>query len=234
MNDTTNTGMDVSMRTIAAEFVGTFALVFVGAGAVVTNAWTNDALGLVGVAAASGLVFAVMVTAVMNISGGHLNPAITAGLWLAKKIEGKAALAYTITQLIAAVAGALLLRALLPAIAGEATAWGTPKISTESSMWQAVVLEAIMTFLLVSVYFGTIVSQSAPNVGGFAVGLALFFVILVVGPMTGAAVNPARAFGPALVARDFEGHAAYWIGPLLGGLGAGAVWWKLLLPRDGT
>jgi aquaporin Z len=224
--------MNVSMRALMAEFLGTFALVFIGAGTVVINAWTNNALGLVGVALAHAVVFAVMVTATMNISGGHLNPAITAGLWLAKKIEGKTAGVYVVTQLLAAVAAASLLRVLFPAIAGEATSWGTPKISSDVSMWQAIVLEAIMTLFLVSAVFGTIVSKDAPKVVGFAVGLVLLFDILAGGPLTGAAVNPARAFGPALIAGDFEGQAAYWIGPLLGGLAAGWIWWKVLLPRD--
>jgi MIP family channel proteins len=221
-----------SMRAIVAEFVGTFALVFVGAGAVVTDAWTNNGLGLVGVALANALVFAVMVTAMMNISGGHLNPAITVGVWLAKKTDGKTAVLYVITQLTAAIVGAFALRVLFPAIEGEATAWGTPKISTELSLWQAVALEAIMTLFLVSAFFGTIVSRDAPKVGGFAVGLVLLFIILAGAPLTGAAANPARAFGPAVIARDFEGHAAYWIGPLLGGLAAGGLWGRVLLPRD--
>jgi len=224
--------MKGSIRAIVAEFLGTFALVFVGTGAIVTNAWTNNGLGLLGIALANALVFSVMVTALMNISGGHLNPAITASLWLARKIDGKTAAAYVATQIAAAIAGALVLRVLLPAVEGEAAAWGTPKIAIELSMWQAIALEAIMTLFLVSAFFGTIVSRDAPKVGGFAVGLVLLFIILAIGPLTGAAVNPARAFGPAVIARDFEGQAAYWVGPLLGGLAGGGLWWRILLPQE--
>ena len=224
--------MSSTLKALVAEFVGTFGLVFVSAGALVADMLTNQALGLVGVALATAFVYATMVTMTMNISGGHINPAVTAALWLAKRIDGRTAGSYMTTQLLAAASAALLVSFLFPTAAAEATSLGSVKVSIDITMPQAIVIEALMTFLLVSAVFGTIVSPTAPKVGGFGVGLVLLFAMLVVGPLTGAALNPARAFGPALVSGDFEGHAAYWLGPLSGGLAAGLLWWKVLLPEQ--
>ena len=224
--------MNNTGRQLAAEFLGTFTLVFVGAGTIVVNAWTNNALGLVGAALATAFVYAVMVTMTMNISGGHLNPAVTVGVLVAKKTDGRTAGLYIATQLIAAMVAALLVMVLLPSGAGEATSLGALKISNDVSMVQAIILEALLTLVLVSAVFGTVLSPDAPKVGGFGVGMVLLFAILLIGPLTGASLNPARSFGPALISGDFEGHIAYWIGPLVGGLAAGLIWSKVLLPDD--
>lgn len=104
-------------------------------------------------------------------------------------------------------------------------------IAAQLGMVDAILIEAIFTFFLVSAVFGTVVSKEAPAVGGFAIGAVLLFSILVAGPLTGSALNPARAFGPALVAGAWTGHAAYWIGPLVGGAAAAVVWEKVLLPK---
>jgi MIP family channel proteins len=220
-----------SIRPLVAEFLGTAGLVFFGSGAVVVNAWTSNSLGVLGVALATGLAYATMVTATLAVSGGHLNPAVTAALWLARKIDGWQAGSYVLAQLVGAVTAALLVRVLFPGPAVAVTSLGTPKIATDVTMIQAIAVEACVTLLLVGVFMGTVVSGEAPKVGGFAVGLVQFCAVLVVGPLTGAALNPARAVGPALVSLDFEGHMAYWAGPLLGGLAAGWLWWKVLLPR---
>jgi MIP family channel proteins len=223
--------MKPMLRPLTAEFVGTFALVFVGAGAVVVDAAKGNALGVLGIAVAHGLVLAIMVTATMNISGGHLNPAVTLGLWLARKIEPGQAGLYVVTQLAAGVVAAFLVAALYPAMAGEITGYGVPRIAADVQFAQAIFIEAILTFFLVSAVFGTAVSSEAPRVGGFGIGLVLVFDILVGGQLTGAAMNPARAFGPAVMANEWQGQAAYWVGPLLGGAAAGVLWAKVLLPR---
>ncbi|UCD23698.1 MAG: aquaporin, partial [Gemmatimonadota bacterium] len=191
-------------RRLTAEFLGTFTLVFVSAGAIVVNAWTNNGLGLVGAALATALVYAVMITITMNISGGHLNPAVTLGVWAARKMDAATAGMYVATQLVAAVAAALLVMLLFPSGAGDATSLGALKISSDVTMVEAIVLEAILTLVLVSAVFGTVLAPDAPKVGGFAVGLVLLFAILVIGPLTGAALNPARSFGPAIISGDFE------------------------------
>jgi aquaporin Z len=152
------------------------------------------------------------------------------GLWIAKEIDAKTGVLYIGTQLMAAAVAALLVMWLFPSAAGDATSYGTPKISSDLTLVQGVVVEAILTLFLVSAVFGTAVSPDAPRVGGFGIGLVLLFGMLAAGPLTGGAMNPARAFGPALVAADFEGHMAYWIGPVAGGLAAGFLWAKLLLP----
>jgi len=224
--------MSAKLRPLTAEFIGTFGLVFIGGGAVVVNEARSGALGLTGIALAHAMVLAVMVTALMRISGAHFNPAVTFGLWLANKIEAKDAGLYVVTQLIAAVVAALLIKALLPALAGEITGYGTPRIAGDVEFMKAIVIEAILTFFLVSAVFGTAVSSEAPQVGGFGIGLVLLFDILVGGPLTGAAMNPARAFGPALVAGEWVGQGAFWVGPLLGGAVAALVWGKVLLPTD--
>lgn len=223
--------MATTVKQLAAEFLATFALVFIGAGSVVVDAMTGGEVGLVGVALAHGVVLSVMVTIAIPISGGHVNPAVTFGLWLARKIDARRAGLYVVAQLAGAVAGAFLLRALFPVGAGDATSWGLPRISPYISFPQAVVIEAILTFFLVSAVFGTAVSPQAPKVGGFGIGLVLTFDVLAAGPLTGAAMNPARAFGPALAANDWHAHAAYWAGPLLGAAVAALVWGWMLSTR---
>ena len=186
-----------------------------------------------GIALAHAMVLAVMVTALMRISGAHFNPAVTLGIWLTNKIDARDAGLYVVTQLIAAVVAALLIKELLPAVAGEITGYGTPRIAGDVDFVKAIVIEAILTFFLVSAVFGTAVSSEAPSgIGGFGIGLVLLFDILVGGPLTGAAMNPARAFGPALIAGEWVGQAAYWVGPLLGGAAAALVWGKVLLPKE--
>ena len=225
--------MGDKLRPLTAEFVGTFAFVFIGAGAVVVDSANGNALGLPGIALAHAVVYSVMVTAMMRISGAHFNPAVTFGLWLANKIEAKDAGLYVAVQLVAAVTGAFLVKSLFPAVAGEITGYGTPRIAGDVSYVQAIVIEAVLTFFLVSAVFGTAVSSEAPSgIGGFAIGLVLLFDILVGGPLTGAAVNPARAFGPAVIAAEWVAQGVYWIGPLLGGAVAALLWGKILLPKE--
>ncbi len=220
-------------RPLAAEFLGTFGLVFVGAGVVVVDVAEGGALGITGIALAHALVLAIMVTVTMNISGGHLNPAVTLGLWLAKKIDLPSGALYVVTQLAAGIAAAFLVKLLLPTLAGQTSGYGVPRISGLLTGTQAIVIEAILTLFLVSAMFGTVVSREAPKVGGFGIGLVLLFAMLVGGPLTGAAVNPARALGPALVAQEWHGHVIYWVGPLAGGLLAGLLWKFVLLPDEG-
>ena len=222
--------MRTLIRPLAAEFTGTFTFVFVGAGAIVVDAAKTGQLGLVGVALAQALALAIVITATMNISGGHINPAVTFGLWLARKMDARSAGLYVVAQLLGAVLAALCVRALLPALAGEVTGYGTPRISGLLTDAQAVGIEGLLTFLLVGAVFGTIVSPETPKVGGFGVGLVYVFGVLMGGPMTGAAMNPARAFGPALVAGDWQAQLLYWVGPLLGAALAATLWRWVLLP----
>jgi MIP family channel proteins len=219
-------------RRLVAEALGTFGLVFIGAAVVVVNGgFPNSGIGLIGIALAHAVVLSVMITATMTISGGHLNPAVTIGLLVARRIAPGAALAYIVAQLAAACVAALLVKLLLPPEAVRNALLGVPVIANSISFNQAIGLEAILTFFLVTAVFGTAVSLDAPRVGGFGIGLVLLFDILVGGPLTGAAMNPARAFGPALVGGEWVGHLVYWIGPILGGVLAALLWEYFLLPN---
>ncbi len=222
-------------RRLVAEALGTFALVFVGAAVVVVNGgFPNSGIGLLGIALAHAVVLAVFVTATMTISGGHLNPAVTIGLLATRRIDPVSAVAYIVTQLVAACAAAALVKALLPAAPVRVAMLGTPVIASSITLGQAIGIELVLTFFLMSAVFGTAVSPDSPRVAGFGIGLVLLFDILVGGPLTGAAMNPARAFGPALVAGQWLGHIAYWVGPILGALLAAFLWQYVLMPKYAT
>jgi MIP family channel proteins len=219
-------------RRLTAEALGTFGLVFVGAAVVVVNGgFPNSGIGLLGIALAHAVVLAVMISATMTISGGHLNPAVTVGLLVTRRIDLVSAAAYIVVQLAAACVAAYLVTLLLPPNAVRMAMLGVPVIASSVSLSQAIGLELILTFFLVSAVFGTAVSPDAPRVAGFGIGLVLLFDILVGGPLTGAAMNPARAFGPALVSGEWVGHLVYWIGPIAGAVLAALLWEYVLLPR---
>lgn len=219
------------IRRLVAEFLGTFMLVFFGAGAVMTTVFPKANFALLGIALVYGLALAVAVTATMAISGGHLNPAITAGLLAVRRITATAALLYIIAQVLGAVAATLLLHAVLPGGVTKVLMLGTPTLANAVTLGQGIVIEAILTFFLMSAMMGTVISPEAPKVAGFGVGFALFIGVLFGGPLTGGVMNPARAFGPALVSGQWISQAAYWVGPILGALVAAFLWEKILLPR---
>jgi aquaporin Z len=222
--------MRATVRPLTAEFLGTFALVFIGAGSIIADARTNGAIGYVGVALAHALVLAIWVTATMRISGGHINPAVTFALWMSRHITGRLALLYVVAQLAGALVAGLALKGLYPAAAAATVDFGVPRIAAGIDLTRAILIEGVLTFFLVSAVYGTAVSLEAPAVGGFGIGLVLLFDILAGGALTGAAMNPARALGPAAVAGAWHGHVAYWIGPALGAAVAALLWSKILLP----
>jgi MIP family channel proteins len=223
--------VNASMRPLVAEFLGTALFVFIGAGSVVTNAMTGGAVTPLGIALAHGVGMAILISSVMGISGGHLNPAVSLGVFMAGRIDGRTLGRYVLAQLIGGIAGAALLKVVFSALAVRAVTAGVPQLSLNVSFGQAVAIEAVFTFFLVSAVFGTTISSEAPKIGGFGIGLAIFVSALVVGGLTGAALNPARALGPAVVAWSWHSQAVYWIGPLAGGALAGWVWKVLLLPK---
>jgi MIP family channel proteins len=217
-------------RRLVAEFLGTFALIFIGCGSVIADNYAR--FGLLGIATAHALVLGVMITALMNVSGGHFNPAVTTGLLIGRRIDAATAGAYIAAQVVGGIAGAFALRLVLPAAIVKVTTLGVPSLAPGMGFGQAVALEAILTFFLVSAVYGTAVAKNAPKVGGFAIGLVLLFDILMGGPLTGAAMNPARALGPAVAAGIWSAHAVWWIGPLLGGVVAGLLWDRVLLKGE--
>jgi aquaporin TIP len=219
-------------RRLVAEALGTFSFVFIGAAVVVVNGgFPNSGIGLLGIALAHAVALSVMISATMAISGGHLNPAVTIGLLVTRRIALVPAAAYIVTQLAAASLAALAVQWLLPAAPVRLALLGVPVIASTVTLEQAIGIELVLTFFLMSAVFGTAVSPDAPRVAGFGIGLVLLFDILVGGPLTGAAMNPARAFGPALVSGQWLGHMVYWVGPLAGAILAALLWQFVLLPR---
>lgn len=218
--------MPLKLRPLTAEFVGTLLFVFLGVGSIVASS------GPLGVALAHGVGMAIIISMTMSISGGHINPAVTFGVWIANRIDGRTAGQYVLAQVLGAVSGAALVKAVLPPVAVGMALVGTPRLASDVTFMQGVWIEALLTFFLVSAVFGTAVSSEAPKIAGFGIGLAIFVDALVGGGLTGAMMNPARAIGPALVAWQWNAHAVYWIGPLIGGGVAGALWKAVLLPRS--
>lgn len=221
------------LKQCAAEFVGTFTLIFIGIGAIANNTPTSG-VGLLGVAFAHGLAIAVMVSATGAISGGQLNPAVTFGLLIGGQMDVKKSVFYWISQLAGATAAALLCCSLL---GKAAVIGGTPDISVNNgvavvSAAQAITIEAVLTFFLVFVVYGSAVDARAPKIGGLAIGLTVALDILFGGPLTGAAMNPARTFGPALASGHWNNHIVYWAGPLAGGALAGIIYGRFLIKES--
>lgn len=216
--------MKDSWRHFISEFVGTFALVFIGSGAIIRGGT------LLEVALAHGIILSIMVTALMRISG-HFNPAVTIGFLATRRIEPIMAVVYVIAQILGAVAAAYALKGLMPADLFEATRGGGQMIAGSITFGGAVALETIATFFLMWVIFGTAVDPDAPRVGGFAIGLTIAADILAIGPLTGASMNPARSIGPAIASGILEAQAVYWIGPIIGALVAAIVYDRVFLPR---
>jgi len=213
------------LRRGVAEFVGAFALVFIGVGSIVFSGGQ-----LVGIALAHGLVIAVMASAVGHISGGHFNPAITFGFVVTRRMELPLAAVYWVSQLLAAVLAALALRVVYPDAANLDT--GVPQVNDAVGLGPGVLAEAILTFFLVWVVFATAADPGGAfkSIAGLAIGLTITFDVLGGGPLTGAAMNPARAFGPALVQGVWSDWWVYWVGPLVGG-GLAALVYELLYLR---
>ncbi|MDE0634885.1 MAG: aquaporin [Candidatus Poribacteria bacterium] len=197
----------MNIRNLVVEFIGTFALIFIGAGALAI-----DKGGLVGVALAHGLVIVVFAYAYGHISGTHINPAVTLGLLVAGEIRFGAAIGYWIVQFAGGIAGALVLKAVLP-VDGDL---GVTILTEGVSPTQGVFVEIILTFFLVNTIFNTAVSGKARNLAGLAIGLTLVFCILMGGPLTRASLNPARTLGPAIASGNYADLWLYFVGPFIG------------------
>ena len=212
-------------KAAVAEFVATFALIFVGAGAVILSVGTGQ-LDLVGVALAHGLVLAIMVSVTGHLSGGLVNPAVTIALWVAGKISTQRGLVLIVAQMLGAVVGALLLRFVVGGDLFDAGGAGAPALGPDMAVGTGIVLEAILTFFLVFTVFGTAVDERGPwiKTAGFTIGLVIAFDILAFGPYTGAAMNPARWFGPALVGGLWSDAVVWIVGPIAGGILASVLY----------
>ena len=219
-----------SWRHFAAEFIGTFALVFVGSGAIMTARMSQSQAGLIEVALAHGLILAVMVCALMRISG-HFNPAVTLGMLATRRIEAMMAALYIVAQILGAVAAGYALKAGFPDAIFAATRGGGQAVALDITGGQAFLLEAIATFFLAFVVFGTAVDPKGPRIGGLAVGFVVAADILVIGPLTGASMNPARSFGPAVASGVYEAQLLYWFAPITGAVVASLLYEFLFMRR---
>jgi MIP family channel proteins len=221
----------MNTRALVAEFIGTFTLIFIGAGAGALGVG-----GLVGVALAHGLVIMTFAYAYGHISGGHFNPAVTIGLWVGKQIKTADAIAYIVVQLLGGIAGAFVLVFALGStpITNGVTLLATPSATSSLSVspLQGVVIEAILTFLLVNSIFNTAVNGKAGNLAPLAIGMTLTLAILMGGPLTGGSLNPARTIGPMLAAGNFTNFWVYLVGEIVGAVLAALLYIGLLKPKE--
>jgi len=213
------------VRRGAAEFVGTFALVFVAAGGAAFARTPTD------LALANGLVIAVMVSSVGFISGGHINPAVTLGFLVTKRIAPTLAVWYWLVQFGGAALAALLLRWALPSGPEHAGNLGVPTLGSGIGSGAGVVIEAVLTFFLVWVVFATAVDPRGAfkQISGLAIGLTITFGVLMAYGLTGGAMNPARAFGPQLVGAHWAHFWVWYIGPFAGAVIAASTYELLYL-----
>lgn len=203
-------------KNLVVEFIGTFALIFIGAGAVAIGQG-----GLMGAALAHGFVVIAFIYAYGHISGTHINPAVTLGFLIAGEIEFIAAIGYWIVQFLGGILGAVLLNVVLP----NPGDLGVTILTTEANggaftvtATQGLIVEIVLTFFLVNTIFSTAVSGKVGNFAGLAIGLTLIFCILMGGPLTRASLNPARTLGPAIVSGNYADIWLYFVGPLVGGV----------------
>lgn len=222
--------MDQGAKSYWAEFLGTFTLCFIGQGAICAlNLLGGSGADLLTIAVAHGLALSVMISALGAVSGGHFNPAVTLGFVVTGRQSVPSAVAYWVAQLVGAVVASAILAAVFPAAVREATHLGAAARHPDVSVGSAILIEAVMTFLLVTAVWGTAVDERAPKIGGFGIGLTVTMDILMGGPLTGAAMNPARAFGAAIVAQNLTDHWIYWVGPCLGGVVAAWIYRFVIL-----
>jgi aquaporin Z len=215
----------VKLRPLVAEFIGTFALIFIGVGSIAANQMTKGQVGLVGIALAHGITIAVMVSAAAAISGGHFNPAVTIGALAARKIAPLAALSYVVSQCLGGVAGAAMIRLAMPGGVLSSVQMGTPAPGSGVTSSEAFVAEVVLTFFLMFVIYGTAIDQRAHRVGGLFIGLTISADILMGGPISGGAMNPARWLGPALLGGGgLQNVWIYWLAPPLGAVIAALIY----------
>jgi MIP family channel proteins len=207
-----------------AEFVGPFTLVVAGVGAIISTQNLGDGGNLVAVSLAHGLAIGLMVAALGHVSGGHFNPAVTISMLATGQTSLTRAITYIIAQVLGATAGAGVLTLVFPALGpmgrnNPGVNLGLPGLGPDVSISGALIMEVLMTFFLVMVIFGTVIDPRGPKtIAPLAIGLIITVDILAGGRITGAAMNPARALGPAIVQQDFTNWWIYWVGPIIGGL----------------
>jgi aquaporin Z len=205
-------------RRVAAEAFGTFALVFAGTGAIVVNEASGGTITHVGVAITFGLIVLAMIYALGDVSGCHLNPAVTLGFFAARRLEGRMVVPYILAQCAGAVGASLVLRLMFPA---SLTLGVTePSGAAMQSFWMEFLLTLILMFVILSVSFG---AKEKGLLAGVAIGAVIALEAMFAGPISGASMNPARSLAPALVAMRLEYLWLYVVAPIVGAMASVAV-----------
>ncbi len=216
----------MNVKALIAEFIGTFALCFMGIFAIYNlGAHATDGGGLIGIAFAHGIAILVFGTAFGSISGGHFNPAVTLGFLVVGRIKAAAAGSYILCQILGGFAVGLIASQLPNFVQAK----NSPSLSPGISPTLGIGLEVIATFFLMMVVYGTAVDKRAPKMGALFIGLVIVGCIFAIGPLTGAALNPARFFGPNLAGGAFDNALVYLIGPIVGAVLAALLYEKVLL-----
>jgi len=219
------------IKPLSIEAIGAFALVFMGCGAIVLTQGQD----MVAIALAHGLAIGLMAMAAGHISGGHFNPAVTLAMLVTRRIDIPRAAAYVIAQLAGALAGAGVLVLTYRDVERNAVDLGVPAVGANLSSGNALVMEIVLTFFLVLVIFGTAVDQRTPKVvSGLLIGLTISMDILAGASVSGAAMNPARWLGPAVVQQTWDDFWIWWVGPAIGAVIAAVLYNDIIMGGRST
>jgi len=230
-----------AFRSLVSEFLGTFFLCFFPIAAILSTASPlSSGVGQLGLALCYGFTWAAAVSVFVGISGAHLNPAITAGMLVARRIKFLRSLLYVACQLLGAIGAALLCKIIFPAEAVNMRSLGIPLPPSPDQLpeWittgTIMISEGTITFFLIVAYFGTVVDKRRRDLktASLAIGLTATIGVLAAGPITGASMNPARAFGPTVVLLPWNLHWCYWVAPMIAGLIVGLAYRFVLLEQD--
>jgi len=218
--------MNSNMRRMAAEAFGTFALVFAGTGAIVVNETSGGAITHAGIAITFGLIVLAMIYAIGDVSGCHLNPAVTMGFYAARRFEGRMVAPYLLSQCVGAILASITLRLMFPA---SSTLGATsPAGGATQSFIMEFLLTLILMFVILSVSIG---SKEKGILAGVAIGAVIALEAMFAGPVSGASMNPARSFAPALVSMRFDSLWIYLVAPIMGAVASVAVCRCIQSPR---
>ena len=207
-------------RDAVAEALGTFILVFLGTGSVMVNQMSQGAISHLGISLVFGAIVTALIYTLGHISGAHFNPAVTLAFWLSGFFPGKRVVVYILAQCTGAVAASMVLRSAFGVVANLGAT-----LPLKDNWLQSFLLETVLTFILMFVIFGSGLDRRAPiGFAGIAIGLTVAVEAAVMGPITGASMNPARSLAPALVGGLWQHHWVYWVAPILGAQLAGLVY----------
>lgn len=207
-----------NLKKYTAEFIGTFALVFCGTGAIIVNQQTNGSLGLIGISLAFGIIVSAMIYVFGGISGSHINPSVTIALTIGKLTTKTDASLYIIAQILGAILASVLLKFMFP----ENLTLGATLPSGD--LLQSFIIESVLTFFLMLTILGITSKKEFSNMAGLIIGMVVTGIILLAGPISGGSFNPARSFAPALLSGNLTALWIYFAAPTVGAILGMLVW----------